>query len=237
MLHQVVVHHIREVIGREAVRLEHHEVVGELVLEHGAPVDQVVVLRRAFQRHFEADDIGQPRFLARFDFGGGELAAAAIVHRGGGALGALLRSHLLQLFGRAEALVRLALLHQLARDALVNLQPLRLVVGRVRTADFGSLVPVQPQPAQRVQNRLLGTLHEARAVGVLDAHDEFAPVVAGKDPVEQRGANVAHMGHPCRAGRVAYPNHQAKPPASLYCMAQFYPTTSGFRAGARRPTG
>jgi hypothetical protein len=200
-------------------------------------VNQVVILHCAFQRHFEADDIGQSRVLARLDFGGGELTAAAVVHRGGSALRPLLRPHLLQLFRRAEALVRLAFLHQLVRNPLVNLQPLRLVIRRIGTADFGSLVPVQPQPAQRVQNRLLGAFYKARAVGIFDSHDEFAPVMAGEDPVEQRGANVAHMGHACRAGRVAYPNHQAKPPAFRSCIAELYLTTFGFRAGARRPTG
>ena len=49
-----------------------------------------------------------------------------------------------------------------------------------------ALVPVQPQPGQRVDDRLVRLLGVPGRVGVLDPEDESAAVVPGERPVEQR---------------------------------------------------
>src|SRR3989304_1154382 len=62
-------------------------------------------------------------------------------------------------------------------------------VGRVRP-----LVVIEAQPGERIQDRLLGALHVARAVRVLEADDEGAALVASEQPVEEGGADVADVG-------------------------------------------
>ncbi len=61
------------------------------------------------------------------------------------------------------------------------------------------LVPIKPHPSQRIQNGLQRAFNLAFMVCVLNANDEGAAVVAGKELVEQRSADVAHMGLSGRA--------------------------------------
>ena len=85
-------------------------------------------------------------------------------------------------------------LDETTRDVGVDVHALGLAVGAVVAADLGALVPVQPEPAQRVEQHEIGVLGVALGVGVLDAEDESAAVVAGEGPVEERGARHADMG-------------------------------------------
>ena len=92
----------------------------------------------------------------------------------------------------------------------VDFQPFGLAIGAeiaffVGTALFspgkparlartgGALVPVQAQPAQILDELSLVARLGAFQVGVLNAEDEYAPHAAGKEPVVERGAGIAHM--------------------------------------------
>ena len=75
----------------------------------------------------------------------------------------------------------------------VPVQPLRLEVRRVRAAHLGPLVPVQPQPAQPVQDAGDHVGRRALDVGVFDAQHEHAAVAAGVEPVEERRAGAADV--------------------------------------------
>src|SRR3972149_5363884 len=66
------------------------------------------------------------------------------------------------------------------------------------------LTPAQAEPAQGLQLRLNSAGDVAGAVRVLDAEDEGAALVAGEEPVEQSGADVADVGCAGGAGRVAH---------------------------------
>ena len=77
------------------------------------------------------------------------------------------------------------------------LRALALAVRRVRAADVGPLVPRQADPAERVEDHLLGVGARARLIGVLDAQDELAALLAREHVVEQRdvrGADVRIAG-------------------------------------------
>ena len=79
----------------------------------------------------------------------------------------------------------------------VDLGALGLAIRAVGAADVGAFVPVEAEPAQGVEDHLLGGGDEAGAVGVLDAEDELAAALAGVDEVEQAdvgGANVRVAG-------------------------------------------
>src|SRR5208283_942229 len=92
-------------------------------------------------------------------------------------------------------------------------------VGAVGSADFRSLVPVQAEPAQRVEQGQIALLAVALRVGVLDAEDERAPGVASVSPVEQRGADHSHMRS---AGR-----RRAEPDPHARCGHDFPLRTTG----------
>ena len=89
---------------------------------------------------------------------------------------------------------------------VIGLEPLRLDVGREGPTDVRTLVPLQVQPAQTVEDRFGSAGDEAVLVGILDAHDKAAAGVLGQQPVEQRRADVADVGHAGRAGSVADPD-------------------------------
>ena len=66
-----------------------------------------------------------------------------------------------------------------------------------------------PEPFQSLQDHLGRSFRAALAVGVLDAEQEFAAVVAGEQIIEQRGAGAADMQQPGRAGSEAGSNRHA----------------------------
>src|SRR5205823_14752408 len=92
--------------------------------------------------------------------------------------------------------------HEALRVLPIEVEALPLPVARRRR----SLVPVQLQPAQGVEDRVEVVVGGARLVGVLDAEDEPPPVVARVEPVEKRGALAADVEVTGRAGREAHAN-------------------------------
>src|SRR5205823_11566826 len=79
----------------------------------------------------------------------------------------------------------------------------------LRLAEAGSgrpLVPVELEPAQRVDDEVDVLLGGARAVGVLDPHQKGAAVVARVEPVEERGPRAAHVQMTGGTGREAHAN-------------------------------
>src|SRR6185312_6165478 len=97
------------------------------------------------------------------------------------------------LFGRRVRLVCLARRQQTRQHVAVDVHPLRLAVRPVRSADLWPLVPIQSEPAQRVEKCEIAFLAVALGVGVLDAEDEVAVAVSRIHPVEQGGADQANM--------------------------------------------
>jgi deoxyribonuclease IV len=64
-------------------------------------------------------------------------------------------------------------------------------------------VPVQPDPAERVLDLLNRLGHFTARVGVLDAQTKLAALMAGKEPVEERGMDPADVQEAGGAGREA----------------------------------
>ena len=99
----------------------------------------------------------------------------------------------LDLLGGGEGLVQVARRQQLGGHLLVQVHALGLAVGLMRAALTHTLVPVQAQPGQGVQDGVEGLLGVTGGVGVLDPEDEGATGMAGVGPVEQAGAHHAHV--------------------------------------------
>ena len=191
-LHQRVVDRVDERVQRGAVGADDAVVRHVLRGEGQLAADQVREGDRLVG-HPEADDRGAALGLVLRDLLGGQVAAVAVVAGGlAGGAGGLAAG--VQLLLGAVAVVRVTRVQELARDVLVDVHALRLAVRRVRAADLGALVPVEAQPAHRVEQLVVRLLGVAGRVGVLDAEDERALVVPGERPVEQGGADQAHVG-------------------------------------------
>src|SRR5688572_31490762 len=79
------------------------------------------------------------------------------------------------------------------RYCFVTVESLRLKIGRVRPADAGSFVPLEAEPAHRLENAGHHVVRRSFGVGVFNAKDERAAVSAREQPVEQRGTRAADM--------------------------------------------
>jgi hypothetical protein len=145
--HEVVVDHVGEVVGREAVRLEQHLVVDLGGVEADRAAEQVVDLELTPGGHLESDDVLLAGRRPTAGIGGVEAPAVAVVAELGLAR-ALLLAQRLEPLARAEAGVGGAARHELTRVVAVDRGALALPVGRVRAADVRPLVPAEAEPAQ-----------------------------------------------------------------------------------------
>ena len=199
-LHDVIVHHVGQVIGGIAVGLEQHLIVDLPVLDGDGVAKRVVHHGAAIHRHLQAHHrrlvaVGlRPRV--------GKLPAVPVVTQRGLVL-PLLLAHRFQAFRRAPAAIRRAAVEQLLHVLAVDGQTLRLPVGAVGAANVRPLVPRQADPAQGAQDVFLVAPFGARLIGVLDANDAAPVVHAGKHDVEQPDIGGAHVRRAGRAGRDA----------------------------------
>ena len=167
--HLGVVDGDREVVEDAAVAAGDDEVVVAAVGEGDRAADQVLDHGLAVVGHPQAD-----RRALVID----GLSAVAPV-------GAVLGLPGLDLLGGRRVAVRGAGLEQPGQRGLVLLGP--------RDLGERALVPVELQPAQRVEDLLDVLLGRALAVGVLDAQDEAAASVAGGEPVVERRPRPTDM--------------------------------------------
>ena len=98
-----------------------------------------------------------------------------------------------ELLRRTETVVRVAAGQQLVGVGRIEVQPLRLPIRPVRPLDVRPFVPVEPEPAQVVEDAGLRLTRRALDVGVLDPQDERAVLAVREQPVEERRARVADV--------------------------------------------
>ncbi len=108
----------------------------------------------------------------------------------------LLRAHGGEPLLRAEAEVRGARVDQILSGLLIEWQPLRLNIRRVWSALARALVPRDAHPVQAVVDRVDRALYQAILVGVLDAEDERALVLAREEVVVEGRADAADVQRP-----------------------------------------
>ena len=108
--------------------------------------------------------------------------------------GDLLLAYGFELFGGAEAAVGGAVGEQEVAVLAVDFGAFGLAVGAVGAADVGAFVPGEAEPAEGVEDHLLGGGDEAGAVGVFDAEDELAAALARVDVVDQADVGGADVG-------------------------------------------
>ncbi len=85
-----------------------------------------------------------------------------------------------------------AFLHAL-EGWFVRVGALSLEVGAERAVDLGALVPVEAEPTHRAQDGLDVLVGRPLGIGVVDAQDERAAVMAGERPVVDGGARATDV--------------------------------------------
>src|SRR6266853_737004 len=183
-IHVEVVYDDPEVVGRNAVGAKEHQII-ELRVRHGdRALDDVVKNYVAFVRIAKAND--RSPVPGRHEAGGFRAlrTPAPIVAR---LLTARARAlaHRIELFLGRPTVVSLSPRDEPVRDLRVARKPLHL--------KERAFVPVEPEPAHRVEVRLHRNFGRALKVRVLDAQDEFAAVLSGVRPGEESGPPPADM--------------------------------------------
>ncbi|MCY1514001.1 hypothetical protein D9M68_485270 [compost metagenome] len=194
--HQVVVDHVGEEIGGQAVGLHQHLHVHAVPRDLDGAAQHVRHLAEAFVGHLHAHHMGFVGGDAALRLGRIDVQAVAVVARGF-LVGHLLGAHLVETLGGAEAREGMPLADQLVGILLVDRAALALPVRAVRAADVRALVPLDAEPAQGVEDLLFGFAGRTQLVGILDAQDELAAVLPCEAQVEQSdigGADVRIAG-------------------------------------------
>ena len=193
--HPLVVHHHAQVIGREAVALQDHEVVGEVGGE-GDLAEDLVAHDQRLVRPAEADHVRLVR-RARERRRAVEARGPHVAERA--RLGLRAPPQRLELLGRLEGGVGEVLRDEGVQRRAVEPEALRLEEGpdaaRV-AADavvLRPLVPVDAEPGEVFEDAGHRGVGGAQHVRVFDAQQEAPAEPACQGPVEQRRARAAHV--------------------------------------------
>ena len=175
--HQMVVNHVREMVGRDAVRFQDYDVLVVFGDFHFA-FYEIVMAHLVFDAALRAEPHHVRRALFELSL---DVLKRAVAPDGAFAVIAeillvflLLSVHGGKLFLGAEAGVSLSLLHQLFCEYLVDFRAQALTVGAVAPGlpvQRRALVEGQAERAERVQDRCNAPLDLALFVGVLNRSD------------------------------------------------------------------
>ena len=76
---------------------------------------------------------------------------------------------------------------------IVQRRPIRLLVGLVRTAQIGTLVPVETEPGEILEDRVVEPFPHSGPIEVFHAHDERAFPGPDGQPCDQRRGRIAEV--------------------------------------------
>ena len=111
---------------------------------------------------------------------------------------------LLQLLRGVEGDVCLAVVQQLLHIFLIDVAALALTVGTLVATKRHTLVKLDAQPLETLNDIFLCPRHEARRVGILDAEYQVAAMLAGKQIIIQCSTHAANMQRTRRTRRKAH---------------------------------
>ena len=111
-----------------------------------------------------------------------------------------------ELLGRIEGVVGPPGLHELQGILEIDLAALALAIGGMGPTDADALVDLDSAPAERFHDVLLGAGYETLGIGVFDAQDHRAAVLACEEVVIQCRADAADVQRPGGAGCETHPN-------------------------------
>ncbi len=205
-----------EVVGREAVALEDDKVAELVVLESDDVADEVLP-RCLPVRDDEAHCRRNPFLPKCVLLGFGESAAPAVVPEGAtGDLGLLPPGG--ELLSGAEAGVGLARGDEAVEFGPVDLLPLRLEVRAGLALLIRPFIPIEPQPAEGIEDAAHRFQRGTLLVGVFYAQHKSPAVTAGEEVVEERCPGAPDVEMPRRTGGEPHP-HRALDGRHAYCWS------------------
>src|SRR5262245_34668045 len=172
------------------VGLEQHLVIDLLVIKRDRLTKRIVYDRRAALLHLETHHPGL--ILLGGNVCGCQVTAVAVITQHLFLL-ALLLTHSLQTFWGTPTAIGSTGSDELLSIALIQGETLRLPVRSVRTAHIRTFVPLQPDPAQRAQDRFLIASVRARLIRVLNKDEKLPAVGAGTGLVKMTNIRGAYM--------------------------------------------
>src|SRR5579872_249793 len=184
--HRGVVDDHGEVVRGKSVASHHDQIVEIAVLNRYRSEHHVVPAGRSALRNFETQYPAETAtlpirpLLVREKTAGTGIAKWSVLTVGG-------PTQLGELIGRAVTAVDMSRLFESFGVGAVGIEAPHLKVRFKRAANFRPLVPVEPKPAEAVENALQVLRPGPLAVGVFDAQDELAAVVSREQPVDQSG--------------------------------------------------
>ncbi len=100
---------------------------------------------------------------------------------------------LIELLRGTEAAVGFAFGEQAIGVLAIDAEALGLTIGRMRTLDAGTFVPVDAEPQQVLHQLRFVTHLAAVEVGILDTQQERAAGMAREEPVVERCTRIADV--------------------------------------------
>ena len=89
----------------------------------------------------------------------------------------------LQFLGRIEGNIGLACIQQLFHIFLINVATLALAIGAFVASEGNTLVKLDAEPLERLDDIFFGTRHKTSGVGILNTEHQIATVLARKQIV------------------------------------------------------
>lgn len=115
-------------------------------------------------------------------------------------------SALFKFLRSVESDVCLAVVEELLHIVAVDVAALALLIGAVIAAFAHAFIDADAEPAERLVDIFLGSGHEAVGVGVLDAENHVAAVLAGEEVVIEGCTHASDMEGACGRGGKTYSN-------------------------------
>ncbi|MNC26906.1 hypothetical protein D3C75_750570 [compost metagenome] len=187
-IHQVVIHHIGQVVCRIAVRLDQNRILKLGVVDGDFAKHSVRIGRGAGQRILLADDIRQAFSQLGIHLCLGQAAAVTVI-----AACTVFALEGGETFFIAEAVIRMAMLHQLPRLLQVNILAFALHVGPAAASDIRAFIMVQPGQVQGIIDDLYSLVYQPFPVRILDPENEGAFLGLGQQIGIQCGSQVPDM--------------------------------------------
>ena len=187
--HQMVIDDVGQVVGRHTVALEQDLVVQGVGLHFHLAANQVVHDDFAVFRNHETHRVRRAVGHQFFDFFFTHCQAVAQVFARLAIVdesllvGFGLLAVLVEFLGGVEGDVGAAFGQEFVAVLLVKVFAVALLVGAVFAAHIVAFVELDAAPIQGLHDVFLGSWHEARLVGVLNAENHFSAVLFGKQVV------------------------------------------------------
>ena len=195
-LHQMVVYHVREIVGRHTVRLD-KDIVFHIRVGHAyMPENEVVVFAYAFGRYVLAYDerFARRKFGFYLFFGKGEAVFVVFMHAR-----FVVAAESSQPLFCAEAVIRAAQFHQLFRVFHIYRLAFALNVRTVTLVFIGTFVVLNARRPESAVDDVYRAFYVALPVGIFYSQHEIAAVLFSEKVGVKAGTQVAYM-HEARRG-------------------------------------